>query len=125
MLRNKSDKKNRDYIAEIVVDKNSTSIGKTIVQAKLRNLEDIFLVELLRGNNRITPVPPTFELQAGDILFFAGNTSGIAKLVKESKGLSLSDRKNKARSNNSSKIYEAVVPFNSTLVEKNCQRNKF
>ncbi len=110
--------KNKDYLIEVRIKENSVLIGKTVQKAKLRNLEDVFLVEILRDNDMITPIPPNFELQGNDILFFAGDTKGILKLVKKIKGLSFIYNEDKIHENNPWKISEAVVPFNSRLVDK-------
>jgi di/tricarboxylate transporter len=52
-------------------------IGKSILANKLRELEDFFLVEIVRGNYLISPVAPQEHIEAGDKLIFSGDIKQV------------------------------------------------
>ena len=54
--------------------------GKTIEQAGLRHLPDLFLAAVERSNKRLAAISPDESLQPGDILCFVGSTSGVGEL---------------------------------------------
>ena len=104
----------REYLVETKVLPNAAIIGKTVERAGLRNLEGVFLAEIIRDEHQIAPVSPAEYLQEGDVLLFAGDTSTILDLVKQYKGLEFSkDRKFKLPEN--ADIIEAVVAQNSGI----------
>ena len=69
------------YFTELKLLPGSPLVGQTIVEAGLRQLEDLFLVELVRSEHLISPVKPTERLQAGDRLIFSGDISQVHKLA--------------------------------------------
>jgi len=77
-----------EYVIEAEVSADSGLIGKTIIGNKLRDLEDLFLVEIVRGNYLISPVAPHEYIEAGDKLIFSGDIKQVAALDKFD-GLSL------------------------------------
>jgi di/tricarboxylate transporter len=77
-----------EYVIEAEVSADSELIGKTIIGNKLRDLEDLFLVEIVRGNYLISPVAPHEYIEAGDKLIFSGDIKQVAALDKFD-GLSL------------------------------------
>ena len=72
----------REYIVEVRVQFTCKLIGKSIKDAGLRNLPGLFLIEIDRGGEVITPVSPTEILQAEDRLVFAGVVETIVDLEK-------------------------------------------
>jgi len=66
-----------EYVIEVEVDRGSTLIGKSILANKLRELEDFFLVEIVRGNYLISPVSPQEHIEAGDKLIFSGDIEQV------------------------------------------------
>jgi di/tricarboxylate transporter len=77
----------RNYVTNLIVQPGSPLVGKTVEEARLRNLKDLFLVEIVREHGKVAPVSPGEELQAGDELVLAGVTSAVAELVARYKGL--------------------------------------
>lgn len=77
-----------EYVIEAEVSEASNLIGKTILENKLRDLEDLFLVEIVRGNYLISPVAPQQRIRAGDKLIFSGDIKQLQAL-EEFDGLSL------------------------------------
>mgnify|MGYP003329106293 CR=1 FL=1 len=71
-----------EFLIEMMVDDDSQLIGKTISENGLRDLGDLFLVELVRGGRLLTPVTPNERLAAGDRLIFSGDVAKIGMLDK-------------------------------------------
>jgi di/tricarboxylate transporter len=117
-----------EYVVETIVTDNAPIIGLTIEEAGLRHLREVFLVEIRRGKHTIAAVGPDEIICKGDIMFFAGNTTGIFSLILEKKGLALPEE-NHVRSNSFFKLTEAVVPSGSSLIGSTLKelnfRNKY
>lgn len=114
----------REYIVETKVQTNSSLIGKNLIEAGLRNLKGVYLVEILRGKKMISPVGPNEIIVENDTLFFAGNTNDIVDLVSSDVGIELPTT---ARSYDSDKaeIVEAVMNNFSSLVGKTVKQSDF
>lgn len=69
-----------EYVIEAEVGESSALIGKSILENKLRDLEDLFLVEIVRDNYLISPVTPQEHLEAGDKLIFSGDIKQLQVL---------------------------------------------
>jgi len=69
-----------EYVIEVEVDESSTLIGKSILENKLRELEDLFLVEIVRGSYLMSPVAPQEYIEAGDKLIFSGDIKQVQAL---------------------------------------------
>jgi di/tricarboxylate transporter len=113
----------REYIVETEIAPGSSLIGKSVKDAGLRNLQDVFLVEILRDDRIISPVTPDEILDAGDILFFSGNTQSIYTLIREDNGLSLP----RADLNLEEHFHfvDAVIPANSALIGQRIKDSNF
>ncbi|WP_107851134.1 SLC13 family permease [Oceanimonas marisflavi] len=72
---------NANYFTEFRLCAGAPMAGKTVVGAGLRQLESLFLVELVRNGSLISPVKPTEILQAEDRLVFSGNMAEVHKLL--------------------------------------------
>ena len=70
----------REYIVEAEVSADSELVGKTVEQNHLRNLPELFLVEVVRQGKLITPVSPDLSIQADDKLIFSGNVKNLDTL---------------------------------------------
>ncbi|WP_414830272.1 SLC13 family permease [Alteromonas sp. H39] len=70
----------RAYIVEAEVEGGSELIGKTIEENHLRNLPELFLVEVIRDGQLITPVSPELVILEGDKLIFSGNVQKLDNL---------------------------------------------
>jgi di/tricarboxylate transporter len=69
-----------EYLIEVEVDVDSALVGKSILENRLRELEDLFLVEIVRGNHLISPVAPQEYIEAGDKLIFSGDIKQVNAL---------------------------------------------
>ncbi|BDX06199.1 SLC13 family permease [Planctobacterium marinum] len=70
----------KNYIIEAKVVDSSPLIGKSIEENHLRNLPELFLVEIVRKKQLISPVHPDTVIQAGDKLIFSGNIERVDTL---------------------------------------------
>jgi di/tricarboxylate transporter len=113
-----------EYLVETKVNKNSPLIGKTIEEAGLRHLNELFLVEIKRGDRNISAVSSDRIIHAEDILFFAGNTKAILNLINGKNGLELPEESH-IYSNGFSSLTEAVIPSGSDLVGLSIRQSGF
>ena len=77
----------REYVTNLILQPGSSLVGKTVDEARLRNLKGVFLVEIIREEGIIAPVSPSEELRARDELVLAGVTSAVAELAGKYRGL--------------------------------------
>ncbi|WP_162555779.1 SLC13 family permease [Reichenbachiella versicolor] len=105
----------RQYLVETLVNEDSDFIGKSIIEAGLRNLKDVYLAQLVRGEKVIAPVPPDKKIEKDDHLFFAGVTEDVVDFVKNHSGIILISDENKYNLGKKVDIVEAIVPANSGL----------
>ena len=116
--------KSREYVTETFLKSNSPLIGKTVEEAGLRKLQGLFLVEIIRGEERIAPVSPKQSLEANDKLIFAGETSTIIELIKTNNGIELPDNTRLSKSE-SMDVKEIVISSNSDLIGKIVKETNF
>lgn len=112
----------KEYIVETEVSPDSPLTGKSVRIAGLRNLKDIFLIEIIRGGEVISPVSPDEILHSGDLLFFSGNTEAINKLVINESGLRVKHTLPKGGVFN---FIEAVIPSGSDLTGRKVNKSDF
>lgn len=72
----------REYLVEMLVRSDCPLIGKPVEEAGLRRLPGLFLIEIDRNGDIITPVTPQDTLRAHDRLLFTGVVSTIVDLEK-------------------------------------------
>ncbi len=106
--------KAREYLVETRVLQGSNIVNKSIEEAKLRNLDGVFLTEIIRDSKRIVPVGPSEVILAGDLLLFAGETSKIVDLLKKVDRLEI----NQEIADIENGMVEAVIAQNSALDRK-------
>lgn len=114
----------RQYFMETIISENSQIIGKTVHKAGLRNLEGLFLAEILRKETVIRPVSSETILNAGDKLFFAGDLNTISSLDIQQLGLSLPKNCETATGRRHD-MTEVVISHNSTLIDRTIKENNF
>ncbi len=71
-----------DYLIEAEVMGDSRLIGKTIQENGLRDLGELFLVEIVRGDQLLSPVAPTQRIEANDKLIFSGDVTRVGRLER-------------------------------------------
>lgn len=114
----------KEYIVETEVFHNSRIAGKTVKDAGLRKLEDVFLVEIIRDERIISPVSPDEILEAGDLLFFSGRTDSIYNLIQADNGLRI-PRQDSLEVDGHFHFVEAVIPANSDLIGQRIKDSDF
>jgi di/tricarboxylate transporter len=85
----------REFFIESKVEEDSELIGKSVEENHLRNLPELFLVEVIREGKLISPVKPDLIIENSDKLIFSGNVEKVdslshikgLKLFAESSGL--------------------------------------
>ncbi|MCF8232458.1 MAG: SLC13 family permease [Bacteroidales bacterium] len=116
--------KTREYLVEVKVNEGSPLCNKTIEDARLRNLEGLFLVEIQRREEQITAVSPNEVIKNGDILVFAGNTETVADMVNSNNGMVPTQVGMFTRKNHT-EVREAVISHNSSLINKTVREAYF
>jgi di/tricarboxylate transporter len=110
-----------EYVIEAEVGESSALIGKSILENKLRDLEDLFLVEIVRDNYLISPVTPQEHLEAGDKLIFSGDIKQL-QVLEAFDGLQLfAVEEGLLREN----MKEVIVMPNATIDGKTLKESAF
>ncbi|MBS0001389.1 MAG: SLC13 family permease [Cyclobacteriaceae bacterium] len=117
-------KNQREYLIETRLMAKSPLIDKTVVKGGLRNLQGVYLVEILRNNRIISPVYPNEVIEEDDILFFAGDTQNIMDIINTGKGLVLPENANEYHQDKI-EVIEAVISNSSSLIGKTVKESGF
>ncbi len=110
-----------DYLLEAEVATSSTLIGKSIEENGLRNLDSLFLVEIVRQGKLISPVTPDETVQAKDKLIFSGDISKVLTL-QQFDGLNLFAEQDDLLRDN---LTEVLVKADSAIVGKTLKKAGF
>jgi di/tricarboxylate transporter len=116
----------RQYTVEMVVEKGSPLVGKTVEQAGLRHLPGLYLVEIQRNQQLLTVISPREVLHKDDQLVFVGAVTSIVDL-HQFRGLKpATDQVFKLTTPRSDRtLIEAVVSNTCPLVGKTIREGKF
>ena len=74
--------KQSEYVLEAVVERGGDLVGMTVRDAGLRELETLYLGEIIRGGQIITAVSPGEVLLDGDRLNFVGDIKDASRLTQ-------------------------------------------
>ncbi|MCW4442350.1 SLC13 family permease [Vibrio splendidus] len=69
-----------DYFLDAEVDVGSKLVGKSVLNNGLRSLDGLFLTEIIRDKQLISPVSPSELVLSGDKLVFSGDVSEVKQL---------------------------------------------
>ncbi len=111
----------QEYLLEAEVIENSTLIGRSVEENGLRNLDSIFLVEVVRKGRLISPVTPEEVLQAHDKLIFTGDISKVLTL-QQFDGLTLFAEQDGLLRDN---LTEVVIKPDSSVIGKSLKSAGF
>lgn len=115
----------RRFSVEMIVEPGGPIDGKTVEQAKLRNLSGLFLASVDRGDTTIAPVRPDTVLRGGNRLHFAGPIDKVVDL-QEMRGLRSAELEHVLDLEDPSvRYYEAVVGSRSPLVGRSLKEVGF
>jgi di/tricarboxylate transporter len=109
------------YLLEAEVTQSSTMIGSSIEENGLRNLDSLFLVEIVRGGRLISPVTPEESVQANDKLIFSGDISKVLTL-QQFDGLTLFAEQDDLLRDN---LTEVLVKADSAISGKTLKKSGF
>ncbi|KPH56712.1 potassium transporter TrkA [Pseudoalteromonas porphyrae] len=78
----KNDQEVVPFYLEGKIEEGSKLIGKSVEENGLRELKDLFLAEIIRGDKRICAVTPQQVIKAGDVLLFVGDIKSVPLLTR-------------------------------------------
>ncbi|MEE9298576.1 MAG: SLC13 family permease [Acidimicrobiia bacterium] len=105
----------REFTVEMTVVTGGAVDGMSVVEAGLRHLAGVFLVQVERGGGVVGAVSPEFILGGGDTLRFVGNADEVADLQERS-GLELAAQSPGTIPSGRMVFFEAVIGAGSVLV---------
>ena len=111
----------QDYLLEAEVSQDSKLINKSIEENGLRNLDALFLVEIVRQGRLISPVAPDENLQAGDKLIFSGDISKVL-ILQQFDGLTLFAEQDDLLRDN---LTEVLIKADSAIAGKTLKKAGF
>jgi len=117
----------REYLLEMKVVDGSPLHGRTVSEAGLRNLDQLYLAKIDRGGSMIAPVSSGTVLESGDRLFFLGVAEGIVR-VQTIQGIAPShdrDFFHSLQKTGKGRIIEAVVSRSSPMLGKTLKEGNF
>ena len=118
---NTSKKNFKEYFIEARVSPDSTLIGKSIQENRLRSLHSLFLVEIIRHGRLISPVSPSEVIEANDSLVFVGDVKAIVEL-QEFNGITLFAGENGLLQQN---LVEVVLASRSNIIGRTLKQAGF
>jgi di/tricarboxylate transporter len=114
-----------EYFIEAKLTANSVLVGKSIQEAGLRELGELFLVQIFREGQLISPVHPTQVIEQNDRLMFSGHIKQ-AQILTSIKGLQLAGERTELEQQ---KFIEVILAHTSSLIGQTIKeagfRNKF
>ena len=117
----------REYLLEMKILEGSPLVGKTVENAGLRRLDQLFLAEIARNGELIAPVKPGDQLEAGDRLYFVGQADAIIRLQTVPGLIPCHERDfyDNLRDSGRGRIVEAVVSRSSPMLGKSLKEGNF
>lgn len=116
----------REYTVEMVVNESSSLIGKSIEEAGLRNLPNLYLIEIVRDALVLPAVSPRERLRANDQLVFVGAVDSILDLNRLRGLQPATDQVFKLDTPRSERcLIEAVVSDTCPLLRKTIREGRF
>jgi di/tricarboxylate transporter len=112
-IKNK-DRQYKTYFIEAEVAQDSELVGKSVEENHLRNLPELFLVEIIRAGKLISPVSPSLEIQPNDKLIFSGDINKVDAL-DHIKGLNLFAESNGLLGDN---LTEVIISNRAQIIGK-------
>ncbi|GAA5219352.1 SLC13 family permease [Corallincola platygyrae] len=111
----------KNYFIDAKVAEDSPLVGKSVQDNGLRNMESLFLVEIVRDERLISPVTPQAVIEAGDRLVFSGDVKKLHQL-KQFEGVRLFAENNGLPSEN---LIEVVVTPTASVIGRTLKRAGF
>ena len=116
----------REYSLEMLVEPHGPLVGKSIEEAGLRSLPQLYLGEIERDERIIPAVGPEEVLRGGDRLVFVGVVESVVDLNKIRGLMPAPEQVSKLATPRSQRsLIEAVVSSSSPLVGKTVRAGRF
>ncbi len=116
----------REYSVEMLVDEGGPLVGKTIEDAGLRHLNQMYLIEVDRDYGVVPAVSSQEVLRGGDRLVFVGVPDSVAELQKIRGLTPATDQVFKLEGLRSQRmLYEAVVSDHCRLIGRSIRGGHF
>ena len=109
------------FYLEGKVETGSKLIGKSVEENGLRELKDLFLAEIIRGDKRICAVTPKQVIKEGDVLLFVGDIKSVP-LLTQFDGLKVVHDKHEKDVEH---LVEVVVSHSSKYIGKTIKEIRF
>lgn len=117
----------KEFLAEAVIGKEYEYIGAHVIDAAAKSFKNVYIIEIIRGDERIFPVTPTTLIKEGDQLLFSGTLNTIAEVQKQ-KGVNVNtgtDDTLESLNNDDNHLVEAVVSHQSSMVSHSLKSSVF
>lgn len=117
----------REYTVALLVQGRSPIVGDTILEAGLRHLQGLYLVEITRADGTLIPAAgPETKIEAGDILLFAGVVETVTELYHIPGLVPATGQSQKIRvERHHRRLIELVISSSSVLVGKTAKESEF
>jgi di/tricarboxylate transporter len=116
----------REYTVEMIVQPGGRLEGKTVEEAGLRNLPNMYLAEIERRGHALPAVSNQELLEGADRLLFVGAVDGAVDLQKIKGLMPATEQVFKLRPPRSDRsLLEAVVSHGSPLVGRSIRQGRF
>lgn len=119
------EEEHKTFINKFKVSERSPLVGKTIMEAMLRNLNQLFLIEIDRNGRTIIPDPNDEIIQGNDVLVFSGNPIEFLKM-SELLGLEYcTEAESSDDEKKNTVLIEVGISGNSPLINKRIKESHF
>ena len=117
----------REFVIAMKVGSKYPYIGYSIEEAGLRHLKGLFLFQIVRGGQIISPIGPDEKIDLNDLLFFTGLPETILELQKTPSLTVIKDSTFDLKNYDSDivRAFEVVVSPNSPIVGENVRESNF
>lgn len=117
----------REYMVEMMVQENCRLVDQTVEVAGLRHLPGLFLIEIDRNEEIVTPVSPDEVIKPNDRLIFTGVVETIVDLEKIPGLVPAADRAYELHPNKRSErhLTEVVLSRSSPIIGQPIKESNF
>lgn len=126
-FRQSLDDASREYLVNLRITPGCALSGKQVEEAGLRHLKGLFLIEIDRSGEIISPVGPRQTLESGDVLTFTGVIGNIVELERIPGLLPVADEDYIAEAieRRHKMLCEAVISTTSPMIGKSVREGGF
>ncbi|NNE66261.1 MAG: SLC13 family permease [Pyrinomonadaceae bacterium] len=117
----------QEYITEVVLLENASSVGKMIKDAPLLREIDLAIIEVIRNKEAFSVPSPEMVLEAGDVLRIRCDLEKLKEIMSR-EGVKLKPRhkwSDEAVESEDTRLVEAVVALNSYFINKTLKELQF